>query len=765
MRAGQRVIFHHISKSAGTSMVNLLRRNYPHGGLLEVYDRQGRPAPDATPQGFAAYLAQLDPELWEQVRCLTGHSINFAIPVLSDPFQVFTIVRDPVDRVVSLYHYLKGRDGFGERGGRAGELIRENDWSIVDIYRRFGGAYLTDTGEHHLFAAFFNGQTRTILAPHFTANQIPMADGQPDVPAALETLDWVLSEHYLLGSASRYGASVERFAAEFDWSDTTVMRENVTPDRPALEELPREVVETIRRYNTIDDELHERALAQLVDIPDPQPSSHDNGPRRLLVDRSREVKALTIKLHAREHALARAEHTLERTERAHARTEQALARTEQTRRDLEARLERHERELGDKVMRHERGLARLRAELARVQGALEEERTEHNHLRGTSTARDQRLRKLTAELAEREQTLTSQLAEREETLGLARQTNRELETRVRRYESDLASLRGDHARIEGTLNDERTELNRLRGASAARDRRRQVLVEELAGHLAKREQALAQARQFNQELEAKARHQESELARLGEDLDRVESALALERTEHNRLAGASGVRDVRLQALTEQLAEREQRLAQTGQAVVELQAQAQRREQELADLRGLVTRLLHAGRRVAGDLGWATSEASTENPEPGVDLLEATLERVQLALTTATRERRELSDQLEERAAQVLEAADRERDLAASVRDLEAKLADARATANGSAGAVEALMHERQTMARHARSLAASRAWRYGHSTSMLLRRMAFRPSKKKRGAADVLFDMLEAPPQLPAPSSNDSEPSSSEPG
>ncbi len=106
-------------------MVNLLRRNYPHGGLLEVYDRKGFPAPDPTPQAFAAYLATLAPEQWEQIRCLSGHSVNFAIPVLSDPFQVFTIVRDPVDRVVSLYHYLRGRDGFGERGGLAGEMIRE----------------------------------------------------------------------------------------------------------------------------------------------------------------------------------------------------------------------------------------------------------------------------------------------------------------------------------------------------------------------------------------------------------------------------------------------------------------------------------------------------------------------------------------------------------------------------------------------------------------------------------------------------------------
>ncbi len=567
-------------------MVHLLQRNYPGGKLLQVYDRSDRSAPEPTPQAFAAYLAALDPERWEQVLCLAGHSVNFAIPVLTEPFRVFTIVRDPVERVVSLFHYLKGRDGFGERGGLAGQLIRNRGWSLADIYRNFGGAVPIEKGEHQLFAGFFNGQARTILAPHFPTDRVRMGEGRPESPPGLmEGLDWVLSEHYLLGSAARYEASVARFAAEFGWHDTTVMRDNVTEGRPELDDLPGEVLEMVRAYNALDDELHQRALAELAEIADPpSPSPAGNGARGPANMISTDVTVLTEQLREREQAAARSAQAALRSEQARVQAEQSLAETERERRALDARIQRYEQELD----------------------------------------------------------------------------------------------------------------------------------------------------------------------RVHENLTRAENALSADRIELSRLRGVSAVRDRRLRALGRQLKAREQTLAEARQAHRELDARARQRDQELTELQNLLGGLLEAGRRVATELGMSITASGEAVPEQGVALLETTLERARLALSAAARESRELGEQLETRTRMGEATAERERRLAASVSALERKLALARAEVDNHAETVRWLLEERRVLVRHARGLAASRAWRYGHRASRVLRRMVFRPGKKREGAAEVLLGMLEAPPQLP---------------
>lgn len=559
-------------------MLHLLQRNYPDGSLLEVYDRKDRRAPAPTPQAFAEYLAALDPSEWERVRCLTGHSVNFAIPVLTDPFRVFTIIRDPVERVVSLYHYLKGRGGYGEQGGLAGQLIRTEGWSIIDIYRKFADAVPKEAGEHQLFSGFFNGQTRTVLAPHFPIDRVALTEGRPESPAGLaQTLDRVLSDHYLLGSAARYGASVTRFAAEFEWGDTTVMRDNVTQDRPELSDLPGELIETIRAYNTLDHELHQRALAELADVPDPPPApvnrngpapATGNGGRRPSPDGGRELRMLTAQLKQRE---------------------QALARTEQTRRELDA-----------KVQRQQSELSRQRQDVHRIQAALDSERAEHSQLRGASAARDRRL-----------QELADQLNERDQELAQALQANQQLYASVQRHETDLARQREQVVRIETERDNELTEHNRLRGTSTARDQR----LAQLTDQLDEREQALAQTRQANDELDAMMQQRALELADLRGRLNglllaggRLATELGVSIPEGSEQIPESGVAMLELmlerarRALIDTAAERDELTRWVEARGVEVQAAAAREQQlaaTVADLESQLARLRAAGQEHA----------------------------------------------------------------------------------------------------------------------------------------------------------------------
>ena len=257
------VIFHHIPKAAGTSLLSLLRQNYPDGALLELYGRGG-PPPPANPAGFTRLFEEIGPEDWSKVRCIAGHSANFAIPVLEQPFELFSLIRDPVDRVISLFHYLRERPEWDGVGGVAGSLIRDNDWSLADVLTRFEGELPIEEGDHQVFANFFNGQTRAILSVHFPVDRrIPM-EGRPAVHTEFEPLlDRVLTDHYVLGPADRYADSVKRFASEFGWKHTPVTHVNATAGRPAAADLPSELVELIRNSNAVDQELYERASREL----------------------------------------------------------------------------------------------------------------------------------------------------------------------------------------------------------------------------------------------------------------------------------------------------------------------------------------------------------------------------------------------------------------------------------------------------------------------------------------------------------------------
>lgn len=257
-----KLVFHHIPKTAGNSLLRVLEANYPDGELLQIYrDRKGQEAPKPRIEAYAEYFAQIPPEDWSRVRCIAGHEVQWALPALGESFRAFTLIRDPVDRVVSTHHYLGGREEYNW-GGKAGRIIRENGWSIADVYRYSLAAL--GAGDLRLlrwFAPYFNGQARTILGQRET---FPQGELSPQQENELGTaLDRVVSEHYVLGSVSEYEASLRRFAAEFGWSELPVVRENETARRPALEDIPEEEVELIRRYNALDAELYARALAEV----------------------------------------------------------------------------------------------------------------------------------------------------------------------------------------------------------------------------------------------------------------------------------------------------------------------------------------------------------------------------------------------------------------------------------------------------------------------------------------------------------------------
>jgi hypothetical protein len=94
----QRVVFLHIVKTAGTSLVEYLRNRLPAGSVLSHGDFLGFPD------------EQLPPARLSEYRLISGHfGYTHVKDYLPDSYSV-TILREPVARVLSLYKYCLNTD-------------------------------------------------------------------------------------------------------------------------------------------------------------------------------------------------------------------------------------------------------------------------------------------------------------------------------------------------------------------------------------------------------------------------------------------------------------------------------------------------------------------------------------------------------------------------------------------------------------------------------------------------------------------------------
>jgi len=98
--AQESVIFIHVPKAAGTTLNRLIEWEYP---LLEIYS--------VDPYFFrwsSAHLWRLPKRRLKRFRVFKGHMMFGLHEILPQPATYITILRDPVDRVMSAFYFMHG---------------------------------------------------------------------------------------------------------------------------------------------------------------------------------------------------------------------------------------------------------------------------------------------------------------------------------------------------------------------------------------------------------------------------------------------------------------------------------------------------------------------------------------------------------------------------------------------------------------------------------------------------------------------------------
>jgi hypothetical protein len=235
-------IFLHIPKAGGSTVVDVIKRQYPKGSAYELVTRGGNLAQNT--QRFID-LPQTDKE---KIRILMGH-MGFGLhQTFKQPTVYFTLMRQPVSRVVSTYEYAK------EHPRHALHMaIHNKNLSL----RAFVEARLTYQTE--------NGMTKNIAGT---------TEFEEATPQLLATALNNLHTHFgAVGFTDQFDASLLLFKHALGWPNwPAYFHKNKTVHKKGVHSYNKADLKAIEDINRFDMELYATARAAfdqaIANLPD-----------------------------------------------------------------------------------------------------------------------------------------------------------------------------------------------------------------------------------------------------------------------------------------------------------------------------------------------------------------------------------------------------------------------------------------------------------------------------------------------------------------
>ncbi|WP_254563564.1 sulfotransferase family 2 domain-containing protein [Oscillatoria sp. HE19RPO] len=227
------VIFIHIPRTAGVSLDAILERQY---NLAKIYSLYSQEKLDE--------FNKLSENKKANIHLLNGHFMSYGIHErLPNPSTYITMMREPVDRVISHYYFVRRSPNHYLH-----ETVMGKNMSLQD----YVGSELS--------IEINNGQTR-LLAGLKENPGIGIGKGFPEMLNRAKTN---IEENFaVVGLTEEFDKSLILFKKALGWSETFYLKRNETKNRKAVKEVPDNIIQTIREYNEMDIELYNYAKNRL----------------------------------------------------------------------------------------------------------------------------------------------------------------------------------------------------------------------------------------------------------------------------------------------------------------------------------------------------------------------------------------------------------------------------------------------------------------------------------------------------------------------
>ncbi len=254
----QRVIFLHIPKAAGTTLERI---------LVKQYSRE---------QTFVLQASELLPTLKDfpaqqrsQIRLLSGHMAYGAHECFAEPSVYVSMIRHPVQRLISHYRFVLARPHHYLYGTVASRKID------LEEYVHSGISTETDNGQVRLLA----GHARDIPYGHCSE-------------LLLEKAKQNILEHFaFVGISEEFDRSLVLMSRKLHWANVPAYRRaNVATSPPP--KVGEETIRAIERSNALDLELYEWVKARVFSEWEAEAEQLNRVHRRFLV-RNRVYQAVT----------------------------------------------------------------------------------------------------------------------------------------------------------------------------------------------------------------------------------------------------------------------------------------------------------------------------------------------------------------------------------------------------------------------------------------------------------------------------------------
>ena len=224
------IIFIHIPKTGGSTFHSILNMQYKHS---EIYNVFGGRMNDPEISKFIAMssINKLD------IKLLKGHMPFGLHDNLPGKCRYISFVRNPVERVISQYFYIKNN----KNNPKHTELIEKK----MDIKEFVSSGFVTGMN---------NGQCRFLTGD---IDRLPFnqCDGLLD-----EVMDNIEKHFLWLGIVERFDESVLVLSSVLGFEKTPYyIKQNTSKRRKKIINYNNEDIELIKRYNDIDLELYKHA--------------------------------------------------------------------------------------------------------------------------------------------------------------------------------------------------------------------------------------------------------------------------------------------------------------------------------------------------------------------------------------------------------------------------------------------------------------------------------------------------------------------------